>query len=113
MKVPMNSRTTRSRSLPRWGEVLDSYTLRFSNVLERRKYLLLALFCLVYGCLTAYRASMKLFWFDELFTVYLSRLPDLNALWSALAQGTDFNPPLFYALTRFSEFLFGEGNIGT
>jgi hypothetical protein len=65
----------------------------------------------MYFLLTCYRASRKLFWFDELFTLYISRLPDMATLWSALKQGVDHNPPLFYAVTRFSGSLFGEGQL--
>lgn len=59
------------------------------------------------------RASAKYFWFDELFTVYLCRLPNFRSTWTAVLHGADFNPPLFYLLTRGAERLFGEGLIGT
>ncbi len=45
--------------------------------------------------------------------MYFSRLPTLHALWNALNSGIDFNPPLFYLLTRASNLLFGEGNVAT
>ncbi len=59
------------------------------------------------------RASLKAFWFDELFTVYLCRLPSFHATWTAVLNGSDFNPPLFYVLSRASQGLFGEGLIAT
>ncbi len=59
------------------------------------------------------RASHKLFWFDELFTIYLCRLPDFKSTWTAVMHGADFNPPLFYLLTRGAQRLFGEGLIAT
>ena len=59
------------------------------------------------------KASRKCFWFDELFTVYLCRLPDFGATWAAVAHGTDFNPPLLYLLTRGAQGLFGEGLIAS
>ena len=71
------------------------------------------MFSILYLLATCYRASRKLFWFDELFTVYISRLPDLASVWNALKEGADFNPPLFYALTKFFESLDGEGPIAT
>jgi hypothetical protein len=86
---------------------------RAADGLRRHKYLILIFFSSLYVLATFYRASRKLFWFDELFTVYISRLPDMASVWSALKQGMDFNPPLFYALTKFSESLFGEGHIAT
>ncbi len=59
------------------------------------------------------RASLKSFWFDELFTVYLCRLPSFHDTWTAVLHGCDFNPPLFYLLTRGCEWAFGEGVIAT
>ncbi len=59
------------------------------------------------------RASRKCFWFDELFAVYLCRLPNFRSTWAAVTHGADFNPPLFYLLTRGAQRLFGEGLIAT
>jgi Dolichyl-phosphate-mannose-protein mannosyltransferase len=73
----------------------------------------LILFSLFYFLDVSLRASEKFFWYDELFTVYFARLPDLRSLWAALNRGVDFNPPLFYLLTRACNFLFGEGTIAT
>ena len=92
-------------------EGLLSSADRIAETLRRRKYVVLFLFSLLYFAATCFRASHKLFWFDELFTLYESRLPDTASVWNALKQGVDFNPPLFYILTRFSESLFGEGQI--
>jgi hypothetical protein len=86
---------------------------RFADGLNSKKYLILFLFSTLYLFATCFRASQKLFWYDELITVYLSRLPDMTSVWNATRQGTDFNPPLFFGITRVSESLFGEGHIGT
>jgi hypothetical protein len=59
------------------------------------------------------KASQKCFWFDELFTTYLCRLPSLGATWAAVAHGADFNPPLLYLFTRGAQGVFGEGLITT
>ena len=40
----------------------------------------LALASLVYFSITVYRAQRKLFWFDELFTFYITQLPDLGSI---------------------------------
>jgi hypothetical protein len=81
--------------------------------LHRYRFLVLVLLSCLYLAATCFRASRKLFWFDELFTVYISRLPDMASVWSALKHGADLNPPLFYGLVRLSESLFGEGQVGT
>jgi hypothetical protein len=54
------------------------------------------------------RASVRLLWHDELFTLYISRLPDAASIWAALASGVDLNPPLGYFATR-AALVFGEG----
>jgi len=48
-----------------------------------------------------------------LLTTYLCRLPDFKSTWAAVLGGADFNPPLFYLLTRGAQRLFGEGLIAT
>ncbi len=73
----------------------------------------IAVVSLIYFADVFLRASRKLFWFDELFTVYLCRLPNFRSTWTAVAHGADFNPPLFYLLTRGAQHLFGEGLIAT
>jgi hypothetical protein len=59
------------------------------------------------------KASRKLFWFDELFAVYLCRVPTFRDTWGAVTHGADFNPPLFYLVTRFAQRLFGDGLVAT
>ena len=91
---------------------IDSVASRLAETLERRKGAVLAVFSVAYFGLTFYRASRKLFWFDELFTVYVSRLPDFKSVWHVLVNSADFQLVLFL-LTRFSEHIFGEGHIAT
>jgi hypothetical protein len=59
------------------------------------------------------KASRKCFWYDELFTVYLCRLPNFKDTWAAVMQGGDYNPPVLYLFTRGAERVFGEGLIAT
>ena len=92
------------------GRGLNSAANWLSQSLERHKRVVLAVFSIAYFALTFYRASRKLFWFDELFTVYLSRLPDFRSLWRFLLNSVDFQVVLLL-LTRFSEHIFGEGHI--
>jgi hypothetical protein len=62
---------------------------------------------------TILRATLKTFWYDEIITVLLCRLPSFSATWTAVVHGADFNPPLFYLLTRWGQHLFGEGLIAS
>ena len=95
------------------GRDLNSTANRLLQTMERHKRVVLVVFSIVYFLLTFFRAHRKLFWFDELFTVYLARLPDFRSVWRALVNGVDLNPPLFYLITRFSEHVLGEGHIAT
>lgn len=92
--------------------LLEGVAVHLASILNRWKLLFLVLFSAGYFIATCYRASRKLFWFDEIFTVYLSNLPDLRSLWKALTHGVDFNPPLLYIFTRISEGLLGHGRLG-
>src|SRR5262245_9435090 len=83
-----------------------------AKVLDRWKYLLLVVCTACYALMTCYEARRKLFWFDEIFTIHISRLPSLRLIWDALIDGADFNPPLLYVLTHFSEAIIGRGHLG-
>jgi hypothetical protein len=70
------------------------------------------LLALLYFPLTVCIATRKPLWTDELFTLYLARLPDLSTLWQALQTGGDQHPPLFYLIVGTSIRLFGENELG-
>lgn len=89
---------------------LLSASRSFSQVLERRKYVVLGLLSIIYFCGTALHARSTLFWHDELFTILLSRL-DFTNLCRALTAGADGNPPLLYLWTRGMDSAFGESQL--
>ena len=66
--------------------------------------------CAIYLVLAWLRA-FRPFWYDELLTLYVSQLSDLPTIWTALKDGADFNPPLFYVITRFSTALLGPSEL--
>jgi hypothetical protein len=49
-----------------------------------------------------FAASARPLWFDEIITVTMARLPNLRALWDALARAADGNPPVFYTIERLA-----------
>ncbi len=85
---------------------------RTPSRLPIRTLLLLIGFSVFYFTDVCLRASEKYLWFDEIYTLYQSRL-SLHGLWGALQAGFDFNPPLVYLLTKASNAPFGEGLITT
>ena len=83
---------------------------------NRQKYLswlIVTAFSVFYFIDVFSRASIKYFWFDELLTLYLSRIPSLHSLWLILLTAVDSNPPGFHLLTRATESIFGEGLVAT
>ncbi len=81
--------------------------------LERGRYFYLILFSIFFVAMTALRALAKPMWYDELFTYYMSRLPNLASTWAALKDGADLCPPLLYIATRAVRHVFGDGLIAT
>jgi hypothetical protein len=83
------------------------------DLLERNRFVFLVLASLGYFSVTIYRAQHQLFWYDEIFTFYISRLPNIASIWNACTHDVDFNPPLLYLLTRWSQGIFGANELGT
>jgi len=94
----------RTRIRDRWD--------RIAAALERKWLVSVILFAEVYAVITALHA-MRRFWYDELFTFYMCRLPNMSAVWSALKDGADLNPPLFYVVTRACQAAFGNSELAT
>jgi hypothetical protein len=90
---------------------VESLANKTAKIIDRWKYLLLVVCTVCYALITGYAAQRKLFWFDELFTIHISRLSSLRLMWDALIHGADFNPPLLYVLTHFSEAILGHGRL--
>jgi hypothetical protein len=78
------------------------------RVVHQRAAVILVAFSALYIAGTVGRASQKLLWHDELFTLHVSRLP-LSSLWLALATPSDATPPLFHLVTRAFLSLPGDG----
>jgi len=70
-----------------------------------------ALLALFYFASSLYIAAHRVFWFDELFTVHIARLPKLATIWTALGNGVDALPPTYYMLVRVFDSLFGPGDV--
>ena len=64
-----------------------------------------------YFATSIYISAHRVFWFDELFTIHIARLPDVKTLWIALGNGVDSLPPTYYMLVRLFGNLFGKGEV--
>lgn len=83
------------------------------RTIESRPRLALAIFAMFYLAVTLVASRLKPFWYDELATYYISRLPDWNTIFTALAAGADLNPPTLYFFTRISHTLLGANEVST
>lgn len=88
-------------------------TARAETWLDRHRWIYPLCFAIFYLWLTCARAAAKPLWFDEFFTVYISRLPHFSDIWRALEGGGDANPPLNYWLTRGAFALLGQGPVSS
>jgi hypothetical protein len=84
-----------------------------SERIEAGKYFYLYCFLMLFLTVSALRASSRAFWYDELFTYYVSHFPSMGAVWNGLKHGADLNPPLLYVATRTAFRLFGDGPVAT
>src|SRR5688572_19091770 len=55
-----------------------------------------------------YQAASRSFWFDEIFTVSIARLPAMADVWQALASAADTSPPGYYVVQRLSARVIGN-----
>ena len=64
-----------------------------------------ALLAAIYLVTSVLIASHRLFWYDEIFTITITRLPNVATIWKALAHNSDTQPPTYYMLVRMFEQL--------
>jgi hypothetical protein len=80
--------------------------------LEKRPYAFLGISLSIF-LITSFAHAKRRFWFDELITFYICRLPTFHDVWQSLVAGIDFNPPLIYLLTRLSHQTLGVSSTTT
>jgi uncharacterized membrane protein len=77
----------------------------------RWTFVVAALLAVFYLITSIYIAAHRLFWFDELFTLHIARLPGLTTIFAALGHGSDALPPAYYVVVRMFDSLFGPGDV--
>ena len=58
-----------------------------------------------------FAAASKPFWYDEVCTLIVARQPSVSAIWRALAQPADGQPPPFYLVERAAAALLHNPQI--
>jgi hypothetical protein len=59
-----------------------------------------------------YISAHRLLWFDEIFTAIICRQPSVKTMWSALRDGVDQIPVLYFLVARFFDQLLHRADIG-
>ena len=75
-----------------------------------RRWILGAILAVYLG-IAGLLAHYKLFWNDELFTVYIARIPTVPDVWAFLATGVEQTPPTFHLLSRWVIHTLGEHHV--
>ena len=68
---------------------------------------------ILYWTFAGMAAANRPFWYDELITWYISRMPDVAAMWATIRSGADSNMVMLHLLTKASHQIFGTGYLAT
>lgn len=79
-----------------------------SRASVKLSFLAAAILATFYLASSLYIAAHRLFWFDEIFTVGIARLPHSATIWAALGHAADSMPPVYYLIVRLFEKVFGQ-----
>jgi hypothetical protein len=101
------------------GEEVTASTLEFeepaAKLLEPRGQtlsLVVAVFFVAFYLLSSlWIASHRLFWYDEIWTVLVARLPNFSTIWKALCIPIDIMPPTYFYLVRLFDRALGPGEL--
>jgi hypothetical protein len=78
---------------------------------DRWSWIVASLLAFFFLSASAYIATQRLFWFDEIFTVSIARLPDLATVWKALGDYMDSAPIGYHILVRAAYNLSGQWDV--
>jgi hypothetical protein len=51
-------------------------------------------------------------WYDEIFTAFTSRMPNVRTIWQSLSETVQQLPPLYFLITRIFDQMFRHADIG-
>ncbi len=96
----------------RFSEAVQTAAEAVSRWFDSHRFVVFALFSAVHIPALVMVAQNTQFWFDELFTYYLSRLPAVADIYVELDKAVDHHPPAFFLLYRFVSRWFSDPHIG-
>jgi hypothetical protein len=65
-----------------------------------------------YVATSLYIASRRLLWFDEIFTAFASRMPNVRTIWESLSVSLQQIPLPYFLITRIFDQVFRHADIG-
>jgi hypothetical protein len=74
--------------------------------------MVLLLILLGVGLTAALHSFVRPFWYDEICTVILCRLPNATQIWKALEDVADVNPPLYHLIARLTRQIIPDDHLG-
>jgi hypothetical protein len=92
-------------------DLLDRLERPVAVALDAWRRWILGAILAVYLGIAGLLAHYKLFWNDELFTVYIARIPTVPDVWAFLATGVEQTPPTFHLLSRWVIHTLGEHHV--
>ncbi|MCU1320293.1 MAG: family glycosyltransferase, 4-amino-4-deoxy-L-arabinose transferase [Edaphobacter sp.] len=101
---PLIATKTEAAALPIIRRIANSAVTSIDRYPAQAFALLSALYLFIVTALSA----NKLLWLDELITLHIAQLGSPTAIWRALAQAADPNPPLTHLAVLTSLRLFGD-----
>jgi len=93
---------------PTWNDRVE----RIATTMEAHPWMALGGLSILYWVIVLVQSALKLLWLDELITLYVARLGNARAIWSALLHGADPNPPLNHVLSMWAMRMFGQNAFG-
>jgi len=94
--------------LQRQSVVLRKIWTGIEDWMNCRPGLTFALLSLLYFFAVFMLSSTKLLWLDEMITLHIANLGSVAAIWRALAEGADPNPPITYIMVLCGRGLLGD-----
>jgi len=96
----------------RFAEWVQTRADFISRWCDSHRLLVFALFSAIHIPALVLVAGGTQFWFDELFTYYLARLPDAAAIQAELTNAVDHHPLPFFLIHRFVAPWFADPHVG-
>ena len=91
--------------------LLDRIVYGIASTLEKRRFLAVTGYAVLFLAVCALLSATKLLWYDEMATYYPATLPTASAVIDFFQQGNDVHTPMASLITYAVIHMFGDGPI--